>query len=62
MWCVTTSAPCEISVSAAARSLPGSNQEFTQTTFTSAFGFTLRMPRAKALMPITTSGIGNAAT
>ena len=62
VWCVTTSAPCEISVLAASDSRPGSNHEFTHTTFTSAFGFTLRMPRAKALMPITTSGIGNAAT
>ena len=47
---------------AASLSLPGSNQELTQTTFTSAFGLTLRMPRANALIPMTTSGIGNAAT
>ena len=31
-------------------------------TFTLALGLTLRMPRVKALMPITTSGIGKAAT
>ena len=62
MWCVTTSAFCEISVLAASDSLPGSNHELTHTTLTSAFGLTLRMPRANALIPITTAGIGNAAT
>ena len=32
------------------------------TTVLAAFGLTLRMPRVNALIPITTSGIGNAAT
>ena len=62
VWWVTTSAPWAMSVTAASRSLPGSNQEFTQTTFISAAGFTLFMPRMKALIPCSTSGIGNAAT
>ncbi len=56
------SASCDISVSAASRSLPGSYHEFTQITRTSALGFTLRAPRANALIPCSTSGIGNAAT
>src|SRR5438552_1946438 len=62
VWCVTTSAFCEISVLAASRSLPGSYHELTQITRTSAFGLTLRAPRVNALMPCRTSGIGNAAT
>ena len=45
------SAFCDISVSAASRSLPGSYHEFTQMTRTSALGFTLRAPRANALIP-----------
>jgi hypothetical protein len=62
VWWVTISAPCEMSVLAASRSRPGSNQAFTHTTLTSALGLTLRMPRVKALIPCSTSGIGKAPT
>jgi hypothetical protein len=42
--------------------LAGSNQVFSQTTRTVAFGLAARMPSANALTPCTTSGTGNAAT
>ena len=53
------SAPWSISALAASPSLPGSYQLLTQTTFTCASGLILRIASVKALMPITTSGIGN---
>jgi hypothetical protein len=62
LWLVSTSAPWLISVSAASRSRGGSNQAFSHTTLTSAFGLAARMPRVKALMPCTTSGTGKPAT
>ncbi len=57
-----TSQFCAIRALAASCSLAGSNQEFTQMTFSSALVFTLRMPRTNALIPWRTSGIGKAAT
>ena len=59
--CRMTSAPWSISALAASLSLPGSYQVLTQTTLTSAFGLTSRSASVKALMPRTTSGIGNEA-
>jgi len=56
------SAPCEISVIAASRSLPGSYQLLAQITRTSTFGLTLRAPIVNALMPCSTSGMGKAPT
>src|SRR5574341_1577842 len=62
-WCCAmTSAPLSRRASAASRSLGGSYQDCDQTTLTVAFGFTDRTPRAKALMPRITSGMGCAAT
>ncbi len=60
--CRITSAPWSISTLAASRSLPGSNHELIQTTFTSMSGLTLRAASVVALMPRTTSGMGNEAT
>ena len=62
VWNDSTSAPWSISAMAASRSLPGSNQVPSQTTFTVAFGSTERMPSVKALMPCRTSGMGKPAT
>ena len=58
---VMMSAPWSNSASAASASLAGSYQVETQTTLVSNSGFTLRAARVKALMPITTSGIGKEA-
>ena len=55
------SAPCASRALAASASLPGSNQVFTQTILSLMFGFTDWAPSMKALMPLTTSGIGNEA-
>jgi len=44
VFCSSTSAPCPISVSAAWRSLLGSNQELIHTTLVVIFGLTLRAP------------------
>ena len=52
------SAPWSNSAFAASASLPGSNQEFTQTIFTLKSGLTDCAPSMKELMPMTTSGIG----
>ena len=56
--CMMTSAPWSISALAASASLPGSNQEFTQTILALKFGLIDCAPSMKELMPITTSGIG----
>jgi len=56
------SAPWSIIALAASASLPGSNQELTQTTFSLKSGSTDWAPSMKELMPRTTSGIGNDAT
>ena len=53
------STPWSISALAASASLPASNQVFTHTTFSLKSGLTLCAPSMKALMPCTTSGIGN---
>ncbi len=52
------SAPWSISALAASPSLPGSYQLLTQTTLTWVSGLTFCISIVKALMPITTSGIG----
>src|SRR5258706_14443351 len=62
VFCSSTSAPCPIRVSAAWRSLLGSNQVLIHTTLVVILGFTLRAPIVNALMLRTTSGIGNEAT
>ena len=59
--CDRMSAPWASSALAASASLPGSNQVFTQTILSLMFGFTDCAPSMKALMPLTTSGIGNEA-
>ena len=55
------SAPWSISALAASASLPGSYQELTQTTLILMSGRCFWAASVKALMPITTSGIGNEA-
>ena len=62
VWNASTSAPWFISAMAASRSLPGSNQVFSQSTFTWACGSTERMPKVNALIPCSTSGMGKPAT
>ncbi|MNC97661.1 hypothetical protein D3C83_153860 [compost metagenome] len=52
------STPCDSSTLAASPSLAGSNQVFTQTVLILKLGLTDCAPSMKALMPITTSGIG----
>ena len=60
--CVMMSAPWSISTLAASASLPGSYQLLIQTILILASGRTDCMPSMKALMPLTTSGIGKDAT
>ena len=59
--CEMMSAPWSISALAASASFAGSYQVETQSTRVLKFGFTLRAARVKALIPITTSGIGKEA-
>ena len=62
-WCcASTSTPVSSKAFAACVSASGPNQVNVQTTSTVASGFTSLTPVAKALMPLITSGIGNAAT
>src|SRR5471030_3431085 len=62
VFCISTSAPRPIRVSAACRSLPGSNQLLTHTTFTVVCGATDFAPSANASILRTTSGIGTEPT
>ena len=55
------STPWSISALAASASLPGSYQLFSQTTRIWKSGLTARAARKTALIPTTTSGIGNEA-
>src|SRR4051812_39723243 len=57
--CMMTSAPWSISALAASASLPGSNQVLAQMILTLMFGLMVCAARIVALMPETTSGIGN---
>ena len=57
-----TSAPLSSRAWAESPSTTGSNQVLVQTTSTWASGLVSSTPRVKALIPLITSGIGNAAT
>ncbi|MNT57544.1 hypothetical protein D3C72_1949170 [compost metagenome] len=58
---VRISTPWSTSALAASASLPGSNQVLAHTTLILKSGLIERAPMTKALMPITTSGIGKEA-
>jgi hypothetical protein len=62
VFCISTSAPWLMRLSAASPSLGGSNHLLTHTTFVLTFGFTLCAPRVNELMLRMTSGMGTEPT